>query len=697
MSRPYYITTPIYYVNARPHLGHAYCTIAADVQARFRRQRGREVLFLTGTDEHGSKIEKAAAKAGITPQQLVDENSGAFRSLFAKLLISNDDFIRTTEARHKAAVQQLWELIKANNPDDIYEKEYEGFYCANCESFFPEKDLKAGKCPEFGHAVEKSKERNYFFRLSRYEKPLQELFASADFLVQPKYRLNEVAAFVATGLEDLSISRSTVKWGIPVPGDDAQTIYVWIDALTNYLSALDFGGDRVKYKKFWLEGETCHLLGKEISRFHAVYWPAFLKAANLPLPQREFIHGWILKDNQKMSKSLGNTVDADALADEFGADALRYFLMREVPLGQDGTYSDEILIERINADLANDLGNTANRLLQMTAQYRDGVVPASAANSEFAQACTGAHEKYLAAMEAFAYKEALDAVWKLLPEIGSLLQKREPWKLARVVSTSEAPAAQAELDAILGDSLNVITWLSAALWPFMPSKMNELRAQLGISADADSINGPDLRSFHWPLLSAGTQTRKGPALFPRIDKTDYLARIAKDSPMTDPNKIIIPAQADITLPTITPGSMAEGAALARGAALIEGGHPPAAELATAPPPDEEIRITIDDFLKVKLRTAVIIKAEAVEKSDKLVKLQVDLGDQQRQIVAGIRKSYAPEDLVGRRIIVVANLKPAKLMGVPSEGMLLAATNAAGEIVLLTTDPDRAAEPGCPIK
>ncbi len=672
----FYITTPIYYVNDRPHLGHAYSTIAADVQARHRRRRGDDVFFLTGTDEHGSKVERAAAKAGKSPQALVDENSLAFRALFSKLLISNDDFIRTTEVRHKAGARALWEAIRARSPDDLYVREYEGWYCASCETFFVEKDLKAGKCPEFGHPVELAKEKNHFFRLSRYADRLLKLYEQRPDFIRPDFRFNEVKAFVAAGLEDLSISRSTVKWGIPVPGDEAQTMYVWIDALSNYLSALDFGGETRRYETFWKGGESVHLLGKDISRFHAVYWPAFLMAASLPPPTREFVHGWILKDNQKMSKSLGNTVDAGALADEFGADALRYFLMREVPLGQDGSYSDEILIERINADLANDLGNTLNRLLQMLAGAREGKLPASSPDSPLARRCAEAHPRVAAAMDGFNYKVALDEVWRVLPAIGSLLQQAEPWKLAR----DPGPAAQAKYDEIMGGALNALAWAADWLDAFMPAKCAELRKQLGLPETPGRLG-----EFRWPLIPPGTATRRGPVLFPRIDMTEYLAALRAGSPMTDPKSSLPPVDATQPVPA---GSAQEAAALVEGARLAAG---------AAPAKPEEIRIAIDDFLKVKLRTAVIIAAEAVEKSDKLVKLQVDLGDEKRQIVAGIRKAYAPESLIGRRIVVVANLKPAKLMGVPSEGMLLAATNAAGDVVLLTTDPDKDCEPGAGIK
>ncbi len=689
----YYITTPIYYVNDRPHLGHAYSTIAADVQARFRRLSGQDVRFLTGTDEHGIKVERAAAKAGKSPQALVDENAQAFAALFKKLGISNDDFIRTTQERHLAGARRLWERMLANG--HIYKKAYEGFYCSGCESFFPEKDLKLGKCPELGHPVEKSREENYFFRLSAFEKPLLEMYEKQPEFVRPGFRFNEVKAFVKGGLEDLSISRPSVKWGIPVPGDEAQTMYVWIDALSNYLSALDFGagGEEAELYRTWWTGETCHLLGKDISRFHAVFWPAFLMAAKLPLPQGEIVHGWILKDQQKMSKSLGNTVDAGALADEFGADALRFFLMREVPLGQDGTYSDEILIERINSDLANDLGNTLSRLLQMLGQYRDGKVPGSSADSPLATLCREAHPRHLAAMRAFAYKEAIDAAWKVVPAVGNLLQTTEPWKLAR------DPAQAAQLDAILADSLNAIAWLGALLTPFMPEKCADLFAQLGLPAGFSLHN----RDFNWPPIPPATQTRRGPALFPRIDKADYLARLKKESPMTDPKTVLPPtaAQTDITQPLPAPAAAQTDVTQALPVAGIHAQaqallHPDKG-IPAGVVPVEEIRIGIDDFLKVRLRTAVIIQAEAVEKSDKLVKLQVDLGDCKKQIVAGIRKAYSPESLVGRRIIVVANLKPAKLMGIASEGMLLAATNAAGDVVLLTTDPDKAAEPGCSIK
>jgi methionyl-tRNA synthetase len=628
----FYITTPIFYVNAEPHLGHAYATILADAVARSRRLLGDEVLFLTGTDEHGQKVERAAHKAGVEPLAFVDQISGAFRSLFKELNISNDDFIRTTEARHRHAVQAIWRRVRENG--DLYKAPYEGWYCTVDEIFVPELQLVDGRrCPTCGSQVERLSEDSYYFRLEKYQQPLLDHYRAHPEFVRPEIRLNEVVAFVEGGLQDLSVSRTSFKWGIPVPDDPAHVMYVWFDALTNYITAAGFGSDRSadreRYAKFW--PANVHLIGKEILRQHAVYWPAFLMSAAVPLPRQILAHGWWTMSGAKMSKTLGNVVRPQAYARVFGVDGLRYFVLREMAIGQDANFADEAVLTRYNADLANDLGNLVSRAATMIQRYCDGVVPASNLTGQAEGELHGAIERAIrSAVEnarAFAFHRSLADVWELVARTNRYIVEREPWKLAKASNDAEA------LNASLYNAADSVRVIAALVEPVMPEASGRIRAMLGLSAE------------DWVDLRPGTLepgTRLGPVtpLFPRVEKTVEELHTMSDTPSVS-------------------GSPAP--------ASVDG------------------RLSIEDFMKVELRVAKVLAAERVQGSRKLIKLDVDLGGEQRVVVAGIAEAYEPDTLVGRSIVMVVNLKPAKLMGIESNGMILAASPEGGQPMLLAID------------
>ncbi len=617
----YYVTTPIYYVNDEPHIGHTYTTVVADAVARYRRLTGWDVRFLTGTDEHGQKIERAAAKLGITPIALADRVVARYHALWKSLSISHDDFVRTTEPRHRAGVDLL--IRRMQEAGDVYLGAYEGMYCAGCEAFYPESQIVDGRCPDQGHPVERVAESSYFFRLSKYQAPLLDLYRSHPEFVRPASRRNEVAAFVEAGLKDLSISRTSLRWGIPWPGDPAHVVYVWVDALTNYISALGFGGkDPAETMRYW--PAQVHLVGKDILRFHAVYWPAFLMSAGLPLPECIFAHGWWLRDEAKMSKSLGNVVRPEPLLGTFGADGLRYFLLREMTFGLDGSYSDEQLLDRYNGDLANDLGNLTSRVLALLESGCGGALPPPGDRPEARElepAAAEAHRAWRAAFDAFDFSGALAAVWKLGAEANRFLVRHAPWALAK------DPAQSPRHAAVLRGAAEALYQIASMASPAMPAACAEIASRLGTSLPVD------LSRFRWGLLPASGPVRRGDALFARVDKTLYF-------------------QETRTVDEKTP------------------------ETART----EEGLLSIDDFMKVDLRVAKVVEVERVPGADKLLKLRVDLGSETRQIVAGIAKAYEPEALVGKTIVVVANLKPARLRGVESQGMLLAADLGGRPIV-----------------
>ena len=629
MPEKYYITTAIHYVNDDPHIGHMYENVVADVIARHRRRRGNDVWFLTGTDEHGQKIERAAAKEGILPIELADRVVKTHHELWTKLNISNDDFIRTTQARHRIGVLELIRRIQERMPDDIYLGEHGGWYCQNEETFIPENQVR-DKRDEDGHPVEWTTEKNYFFKLSRYTEPLLEHYRRNPNFVFPPTRRNEVVSFVEQGLKDLSISRTSIKWGIPFPGNPDHIIYVWMDALTNYISALGFGSsDDAKFERYW--PADVHLIGKDIVRFHAVYWPAFLMSAGIELPKQIVSHGWWLRDHQKISKSLGNVVRPYNIIDEFGADAFRYYLLREMVFGQDQDYSDEAFLARYNADLANDLGNTLSRALKMSDTYFVGKTPPTPCDdNDLLRTSKQVVPEYLKAMDDFAFQRALDAAWKLLVATNGYIVSKEPWKKFKETGADEP------LSRIIWNALEALRIINVMLAPFMPSTTAEALRRLGAKREDSNLE--------WGGLPNDASIRAGDALFPRIDTAAYLGGTTSMSETT----------------------------------------PPPIETTQAAPPDLT-KITIDKFFEVDLRVAEIRAAEKVEKSKKLIKLTVFDGQNERTLVAGIAAKYAPEELVGRKVVIVANLQPAKLMGVESNGMVLAAS-IDGEPSLLSVDP-----------
>ena len=632
MSDRYYITTPIYYVNDMPHIGHIYTTVMADIFARYHRLRGAEVRFLTGTDEHGQKIEKAAHDQGIEPIELADRVVARYHGLWKTLGISHDDFIRTSEDRHKRAVETIIRRITANG--DIYKGDYEGWYLAADEAFIPDSQVKDGHDIESGRPVERLSESSYFFRLSAYQDRLLEWYRANPECIRPRTRYNEVVSFVEGGLRDLSISRTSLTWGVPYPDDDEHLVYVWLDALTNYISALGFGSDDESlYDRHW--PASMHLVGKDILRFHCVYWPAFLMSAGLPLPKAIVGHGWWLRDEAKMSKSVGNVVRPDALIERFGPDALRYFVAREMAFGQDATFSDEAFLERFNADLANALGNTASRTLSMTGRYLDGRVPAPSGDGPVPAAAQRAVEGYREHMENGAPHRALESAWQLLKAIDGYIQEQQPWARAK-----DGDAGKAIVESTLYVSLEGLRIISLMIEPFMPTIALQLRRQLGIEDAPRNLNA----AVEWGGLAEGTQIGKTEPLFPRVDIAAYLKEITMESPAADTEK-----------------------------------------------PTEDDLLSIDQFFKTKLVVGTIREAEQVPKSKKLIRLMVDLGEPElRQLVAGIAERYQAEDLVGRQIVVVANLKPAKLMGVQSQGMLLAANVESAPFLL---SPDAEVPPG----
>jgi methionyl-tRNA synthetase len=661
MATKFYITTPIYYVNARPHIGHAYTTIACDTVARRQRMIGAETYFLTGTDEHGQKIQRAAEAAGKTPQQLTDEVSGEFRALWDRMGITYDDYIRTTADRHKIGMQELWRRIRDNGY--IYKGSYVGQYCV-FDELYVEAVGPGALCPECGRPSETVKEENYFFKLSAFTEPLLELYRSQPDLIRPETRHNEVLAFVRSGLRDLSISRSTLSWGIPVPGDPKQVIYVWLDALANYITALGYGsGDDSKFRKFW--PADVHMIGKEIVRFHCVYWPAFLMAARLPLPKSIVAHGWLLFEENKMSKSRGNIVRAETILDVLGSDALRYFLLREVVFGQDGSFSFDALVQRYNSDLANGLGNLASRTLAMITRYFRAEVPypshaAAHTSAEDMVAALAKHtiQEFHELFEQYQFSRALELAWALVAAVDKYIVENEPWALAE----KQDEHSRARLATVLYTSAEALRIVTVLAHPVIPDSTAKIWTQLGLG-DISKFLLADLK---WGQLKLGTKLGKVEPVFPRADKSavEKMQQIEdKGWPAPEPERA-------------TEADAVQGNAVAAAAQGASQGS-----AAAAPNAVSNDKITIDDFAKVELRVAQVKFAEKVKGADKLLRLEVDLGTEVRQIVAGIAEAYPPETLVGRKIVIVANLAPRKLRGLESNGMLLAASPEGGKPVL----------------
>jgi len=627
MDKPkFYLTTPIYYVNARPHLGHTYTTIVADTIARYKRMRGYDVVLLTGTDEHGQKVERSAKAAGVPPQQFVDQIAGEYRRLWDELDLSINRFVRTTELRHARAVQRLFR--KAWDHGYIYKGHYEGQYCV-FDELYVDDPTPGATCPECGRPIERIREENYFFKLSAFQDRLLEHYEKHPEFVQPETRRNEVLAFVRGGLRDLSISRTTLKWGIPWPGDEQHVFYVWSDALTSYMTGVGYP-DEPEWERLW--PADLHLIGKEILRFHAVYWPAFLMGAGEPVPKTVFAHGWWLFEQEKMSKSRGNIQLPQPIVRVLGVDALRYFMLREMVFGQDGNFSREALVERYNSDLANGLGNLASRTLAMIERYFGGVVPAGSdqtgSKTSLRAVATGVKAAFDRGFENYDFSGALQGIWRLVATVDKYLVEMQPWALA------EDSSKRDQLGTVLYWAAEALRFIAVLAHPVLPHATQKLWEQLGQEGKVQDVR---LETLDWGELLAGTRIRKREAVFPRVDKGEVIERIeAMEQEMRQPFA---------------------SAAVASGSS----GAPS--------------RITIEDFAKVEMRVGQVRSAERVAGADKLLKLLVDIGDEVRQVVAGVAEVYNPEDLVGRKLIVVVNLQPRKLRGVESNGMVLAA--AAG--------------------
>lgn len=641
-GKTFYITTPIYYPSDKLHIGHSYTTVAADALARFKRQTGYDVLFLTGTDEHGQKIQRQAEAAGKSPQAFVDEIVEWIKELWGELGISYDDFIRTTQERHKTVVQKIFNRFYEKG--DIYKSNYQGWYCTPCEAFWQDRQIEEGRCPDCGREVELVSEEGYFFRMSKYAERLRCHIEENPEFIQPPSRKNEmINNFLDPGLEDLCISRTAFKWGIPVPFDPDHVIYVWLDALSNYLTALNYlGDDDSKFHRYW--PADVHLIGKEIVRFHTIYWPIFLMALDLPLPKKVFGHGWLILNEGKMSKSKGNVVDPRVLIKRYGADAIRYYLLREIPFGADGVFSIEALVQRINSDLANDLGNLVSRTLTMIDRYFNGVLPAAAGaaagDEELISLALQVPAKMESMMDRLQISNALAELWQLVRQCNKYIDMNAPWDLAK----NEEETAGGRLRTVMYNLAEGLRFIGVLLQPFMLETPQKLWAQLGLTDYKEEQTWESLG--RWGGIKAGLITKREEDLFPRLNLNEEINWHKGDEEADKDN------------------------------ARQDTGE------------DKQGLISLDDFQKLELRVARICAAEKVPKTDKLLKITLELENGKlRQVVAGVALSYTPQELEGKKVVLVANLQPVKLRGILSEGMLLAAADGSGRLSLLTVDRD----------
>ncbi len=661
----YYLTTPIYYVNATPHIGHAYTTLVADTVKRFRRMMGDDVYLVTGTDEHGQKVEEAGRNAGWEPQHYADRVASAFRRQWDELGIDYDDFVRTTEPRHARAVRWLFSLCKEKGA--IYKGSYSGQYCPNCELYVNDAEPES-PCPDCGRQTETVTEENYFFKLSEYQDKLLKFYEEHPEFIRPESRRNEVLSFVRGGLKDLSISRSNLKWGIPLPGDEGHVFYVWFDALTNYMTVLGYGEEqqeKVDPNQLW--PADLHLVGKEILRFHAVYWPAFLMAAELPLPKQVFAHGWLIFQEHKMSKSRGNIVRASPIDKVMGIESLRYYLLREIVFGKDGNFSYDALVERYNSDLANGLGNLVSRTLAMIHRYFDGELPASPGDGgEIAATAGKTIAQTTEFFENFEFSRGLEAIWAMLSTVDKYIVERKPWVLAK----NSDEESQAALRETLYNSAEVVRIACVLLHPVMPKATATIWKQLSQTTPLGQVQ---LSGLRWGQLQDGIKVGEATAVFPRLGVAETVKK------MKELEKETLQEQAEImgkqtSEPAVETAVPDEAAASASSKGAVT--EPAAAE------PPQEPKIDFEDFMKVEMRVGEVKSAERVPKTDRLLHLMVDIGEPEpRSIVAGIAEAYEPESLIGRKVVIVVNLKPRKMRGVESNGMIVAASVDGGKPVL----------------